>query len=142
MTEHSHYGPLIAGANATGMKLYRIHDGGGRNPFDIGGACKCGLGVAIEVKISHATNVHFSKPIDWNAFQPQQIIWLKHFVSVGALAIVATYYTDVQKMRLVRLEHGLDFTTGWMPEPRQTLICPKEDGKYTDVDMICIKCIH
>lgn len=136
MTEHSHYGPLISGANEEGMSLFRIHDGGGRNAFDIGGVCSCGLGVGLEVKVSKLP-FSPSSGIQWSAFQFQQIIWLKQYALCNAISLVATYYETISAMRVVKLISAADFEPGWRPPDAQVFWLPKVDGKYRRLIHVC-----
>ena len=138
MSEHDLYGPLTIGANADGMKLYRIHDGGGANPFDIGGICACGTGVAIEVKVTDTV----PGAINWKRFQSQQIIWLKAFAETGALSLVVMKYRKYGIVIAIRMKSVEEFEPGWIPNyNQQGMLIRQSDGTFHGLRNMCPNCV-
>lgn len=137
MTEHTQYSPLILGANEDGMALHRIHDGGGKNPFDIGGICACGLGVAIEVKIVHDKIPTTDEPVHWGRFESQQITWLRKYAQKGALAFAAVYYSEPRAMHVTKVGYKSDCV---LPIFVDKCILYQNTGMYHGLRQLCPIC--
>lgn len=121
MNEHDLYAPIMRGARLDGLLLHRLHDGSGMpTPFDIEGVeLATGRAVALEVKVERAPRAD-GLHVDWGAFEPHQLRWLRAYAEAGAHSLAAVYRPSLGDMTVYVFTDnpalvGADIPIGAMP---------------------------